>query len=139
MEYSPHEVRPLLVRALLPVAIVVLAASHAAAQDPVVPDPSELAPGGVGMVIGHRDGHLTIMQVLPSMSAARAGLREGDRVVRIEQTPTRPLLLVQAASQLRGEPGTEVTVWVSRERKRGRWSRPRAYRLVRELLPQVMP
>lgn len=143
MEYSVHEVRPLLVRApsaLLPIALVALLASSASAQNPLAPpEPPELGSAGLGMVIAHRDGHLTIVEVLPSMPAERAGLRAGDRIVRIEQTAARPLLLYQAGGALRGEPGTEVTVWVSRERKRGRWSRPRAYRMLRELLPQLTP
>jgi C-terminal processing protease CtpA/Prc len=137
MEYPRVRVRPLLMRHVscsLVLALGVTIASAASAQIP-----TELGPAGLGMVIGHVEGHLTVMRVLPEMSAGRAGLREGDRIVRIDGAPTRQLLLIEAGGRLRGEAGTEVTVWISRERKPGRWSRPRAYRVVRELLPEVPP
>jgi C-terminal processing protease CtpA/Prc len=123
-----------MLRALATFALVVAAGAEAEAQAPF-----ELGTGGVGMVIGYRDSYLVVIRVIPGMAAERAGIRDGDRIVRIDQTSTRRLMLVDAGSRLRGEPGTQVTVVIARERKPGRWSRGRALRIVREQLPEIPP
>lgn len=68
--------------------------------------------GGVGLVIGVREDALTVITPVEESPAARAGILSGDRIIRIEGLPTDRLTLHEAVKQLRGQPGTEVTVTV---------------------------
>ena len=71
--------------------------------------------GGLGIEIGIRDGVLTVISPIDGTPAALAGLKPGDRVVKIEGELTRGLSLSDAVKKLRGEPGTKVTITVWRE------------------------
>ena len=68
--------------------------------------------GGVGLVIGVREGALTVVSPMDGTPAARAGILPGDRIMRIEGTSTERLGLQEAVKLLRGEPGTEVTMTI---------------------------
>ncbi len=71
--------------------------------------------GGLGIEISIRDGLLTIVTPLEDTPAWRAGLRPGDRIVKIEDQLTKDLSLSDAVKKLRGDPGTKVTITVLRE------------------------
>ncbi|MBM4353765.1 MAG: PDZ domain-containing protein [Deltaproteobacteria bacterium] len=75
--------------------------------------------GGLGIVISVRSGKLTVMSVMAGTPAARAGLLKGDVIRRIDQESTVNLLVNEAVSRLRGKPGTQVTLWISREGEDG--------------------
>jgi carboxyl-terminal processing protease len=68
--------------------------------------------GGVGLVIGVRDAALTVIAPMDGTPAARAGIKPGDRIMRIEGMSTEKLGLQEAVKFLRGEPGTEVNLSV---------------------------
>jgi carboxyl-terminal processing protease len=87
--------------------------------------------GGLGIVISIRDQLLTIMRPMPDTPAGRAGLKRGDRVLKINNESTLNMPLDDAVKRLRGKAGTEVTVWVSREGPEG-WAGTRKFVLVRE-------
>ena len=87
--------------------------------------------GGLGIVISIRDQLLTIMRPMPNTPAGRAGLKRGDRVMKINNESTLNMPLDDAVKRLRGKPGTEVTVWLSREGPDG-WAGTRKFVLVRE-------
>lgn len=74
--------------------------------------------GGVGIVIGLRDGALTVIAPIEDTPAFRAGILAGDRIVEIDGAPTEGLDVESASRQLRGEPGTKVTIRVVRGRTR---------------------
>ncbi len=71
--------------------------------------------GGLGIEIGIKDGFLTIIAPIEDTPAHRAGLLAGDKIVKIEEDPTKDMTVMDAVKRLRGEPGTEVTIWVARE------------------------
>jgi carboxyl-terminal processing protease len=71
--------------------------------------------GGLGIEIGIKDGILTIIAPIEDTPADRAGLMAGDKIVKIEDDPTKDLTVMDAVKRLRGEPGTKVTIWVARE------------------------
>ncbi len=71
--------------------------------------------GGLGIEISIRDGLLTIVTPIEDTPAWKAGLKPGDRIVKIEKDLTRDMTLSQAVKKLRGDPGTKVHITVLRE------------------------
>lgn len=67
---------------------------------------------GIGVQVSDRDGHLQITSPLFDTPAWRAGLRAGDRILKIGDTSTRGLSLDEAVRLMTGEEGTEVTITV---------------------------
>ena len=70
--------------------------------------------GGLGIVIGIRKGQLTVLKPMPGTPAAGAGIKAGDRIVRIEKESTVNMMLNDAVSRLRGDPETKVEIWIQR-------------------------
>jgi carboxyl-terminal processing protease len=68
--------------------------------------------GGVGLVIGVREDALTVVSPMDGTPAARAGIKPGDRIVRIEGSAAEQLGLQEAVKLLRGEPGTDVRLTI---------------------------
>lgn len=71
--------------------------------------------GGLGIEISIRDGLLTIISPLEDTPAYKAGIKAGDRIVKIDNVSTKNSTLVDAVKKLRGKPGTEVTLMILRE------------------------
>jgi carboxyl-terminal processing protease len=71
--------------------------------------------GGIGIEIGVREGILTVIAPIEDTPAWRAGLKAGDKIVKIDGDVTRDLTLDDAVKKLRGEPGDEVSITVIRE------------------------
>jgi carboxyl-terminal processing protease len=70
--------------------------------------------GGVGFVIGMRDGNLTVMKVLKGTPAQRAGIKAKDVITRIDEQSTVNLDLQEAVDRLRGPPKTKVAITLVR-------------------------
>jgi carboxyl-terminal processing protease len=85
--------------------------------------------GGLGIVISMRDDVLTVMNPMPGTPAGRAGLKRFDRIVKINAEATLNMPLDDAVKRLRGDPGTKVTIYVTRE---GEWQGTRPFELTRE-------
>src|SRR5205807_1164719 len=68
--------------------------------------------GGLGILIGLRKGELTVIKPYPGTPAWNAGIRAGDRIIRIDRESTVNMLINDAVSRLRGEPDTKVEIWV---------------------------
>ncbi|MCB0272568.1 MAG: PDZ domain-containing protein [Bdellovibrionales bacterium] len=71
--------------------------------------------GGLGIVIGFRDGQLTVISPIDDTPAARAGIEAGDRITKIEKEPTIGMSLTEAVSRMRGPRGTQVTISIMRD------------------------
>jgi carboxyl-terminal processing protease len=85
--------------------------------------------GGLGFVIGMRDGNLTVMKVLKGTPAQRSGIRAKDVISRIEEQSTINMDVQDAVDRLRGKPGTRVNVTVSKP-----GTEPRKLAIVREVI-----
>jgi carboxyl-terminal processing protease len=70
---------------------------------------------GVGMEIGMRDDVLTVIAPLPETPAERAGIRAGDKLVKIDGTVTDGMNVDEAVLKIRGEKGTTVNLTIFRE------------------------
>ncbi|MFH0777859.1 MAG: S41 family peptidase [Candidatus Eisenbacteria bacterium] len=71
--------------------------------------------GGLGIVIGVRDGYLTVVAPMEGTPADRMGMRSFDRVVEIDGESTDGMTLDEAVSKMRGPEGTQVVLKVLRE------------------------
>ena len=70
---------------------------------------------GVGMEIGMRNNVLTVIAPLKNTPAYRAGLKAGDKILKINDTLTSNLTVEEAIRLIRGPKGTEVKLLISRE------------------------
>lgn len=86
--------------------------------------------GGVGAVISQRRGKVYIMEPYENMPAQRAGFKAGDEILQIDNTRMEGANSQRASELLKGEPGTEVTITVSREGTK----KPIKHSIVRELV-----
>lgn len=71
--------------------------------------------GGLGIEITIKDELLTIITPIDDTPAFMAGLKSGDRIVKIDGEMTRGITISDAVKKLRGKPGTEVKLTVLRE------------------------
>lgn len=71
--------------------------------------------GGIGAEIGVRKETLTIIAPLRGSPAERAGLKAGDKILKINSTTTADLSLDEAVSFIRGPIGTKVALTIVRE------------------------
>ncbi len=70
---------------------------------------------GIGATVNMIEGELTIVRPLPNSPALEAGLREGDVILEVDETPIKGLSLLEAVSLIRGPEGTVVRLLVRRE------------------------
>jgi len=75
--------------------------------------------GGVGMEITLKDGLVTVVSPLEDTPAWNAGIKAGDKIVKIDDKIIKDYTLTDTVRLLRGEPGTEVkiTAWRQKEKK----------------------
>lgn len=71
--------------------------------------------GGLGIEVTLRDGLLTVVSPIEDTPAARAGIKPGDQIIKIEDEVTKDLSLLEAVKRLRGLKGTKVKISVRRE------------------------
>jgi carboxyl-terminal processing protease len=86
--------------------------------------------GGLGIVISIRNGMLTVVSPIDDTPASRAGLRAGDRIVKIGNESTVNMTLNEAVNRLRGEPRTKVTLWIARNG----WPEPKRFTITRAII-----
>ncbi|MEK7505090.1 MAG: S41 family peptidase [Patescibacteria group bacterium] len=70
--------------------------------------------GGVGIEVDLVDGVPTVIAPLEDSPAQKAGVLPKDRILKINDTPTKDLPLERAISLIRGEIGTAVTLTMGR-------------------------
>jgi carboxyl-terminal processing protease len=71
--------------------------------------------GGVGVEISLKDGILTVITPMIGTPAETAGVRSGDKIVKIDGNITKNITLSEAVKRMRGKPGSTVTLTVWRE------------------------
>jgi len=86
--------------------------------------------GGLGIVISLRDGQLTVISPIDGTPASKKGLKTMDRITRIGEESTVNMSLTDAVNMLRGEPGTDVDLWVLRKG----WDESRKFVITRAII-----
>jgi len=85
---------------------------------------------GVGMEIGIRKGELTVIAPLEGTPAQRAGLRAGDKIIKIDDTYTADLTTDEAVKLIRGPKDTKVVLTIFREG----WSQSKEFEITRDVI-----
>ena len=71
--------------------------------------------GGLGIEITVRGGILTVVSPIEDTPAAKAGVKPGDQIFKIEDEFTKDMTLVDAVKKMRGPRGTKITISIKRE------------------------
>jgi carboxyl-terminal processing protease len=70
---------------------------------------------GIGIEMSMEDGLVKVVSPIEGSPAFRAGLKPGDLITRIDDTPVKGLSVDQAVKRMRGEPKTQVKLSVFRK------------------------
>ena len=71
--------------------------------------------GGLGIVVGMRKGALTVIAPIDDTPAAKAGVKAGDIILKIDDKATLGMSIDEAVSLMRGKPGTPITLTLVRK------------------------
>lgn len=69
---------------------------------------------GVGMELGVREGKLTVVSPIKGAPADKAGIKAGDVILKINDTPSIDFSTDEAVKLIRGKAGTKVTLTLER-------------------------
>lgn len=69
---------------------------------------------GIGAQIDLKDNQLQVVAPISGSPAEKAGLRAGDWIVKIDETPTDGMTVEKAVDTIRGPKGTAVTIGIIR-------------------------
>lgn len=86
--------------------------------------------GGLGMEIGSEDGFVKIISPIEDTPAERAGIKSGDYIVKIDGVSTRGLTVSEAVKKMRGKPGTNIELTISRKDS----NKPLTFKLTRAII-----
>nr|VFJ93494.1 MAG: carboxyl-terminal processing protease [Candidatus Kentron sp. H]VFJ94306.1 MAG: carboxyl-terminal processing protease [Candidatus Kentron sp. H]VFK00938.1 MAG: carboxyl-terminal processing protease [Candidatus Kentron sp. H] len=71
--------------------------------------------GGLGIEIGLEDGLVKVIAPIDDTPAKRAGMKAGDLIIRLDETPVKGMKLNEAVKIMRGKPGTKITLTILRD------------------------
>lgn len=70
--------------------------------------------GGIGVEITMEDGLIKVISPLDDSPAFKAGIRAGDLIVRVGETPIYGMSIFKAVDLIKGDPGTKVDLTIRR-------------------------
>jgi len=70
--------------------------------------------GGVGLMVGMKDGQMTVIAPMDDTPGARAGILSGDRITKVEGKSVDKMDLPDVVKMLRGDPGSTVSLTIQR-------------------------
>ncbi len=86
--------------------------------------------GGLGIEITLDGGVLTVVSPIEDTPAFKAGIKPGDKIIKINGESTKNITLHNAVKQMRGPKGTKVNITVMREG----WTKFRDFTLTRDII-----
>ncbi|MCK5511400.1 MAG: S41 family peptidase [Thermodesulfovibrionia bacterium] len=86
--------------------------------------------GGLGIKISIKDEILTVISPIEDTPAYRAGVKAGDKIIKINKESTKNMNLHDAVTKLRGPKGTSVTITILREEL----EKPKEITIVRDII-----
>lgn len=86
--------------------------------------------GGIGIQIGIKDGVLTVIAPIEDTPAFKAGIKSGDKIIKIDGQPTKDMNINDAVSKMRGPKGKPVKLTIQREG----WKELKDITIVRDII-----
>jgi carboxyl-terminal processing protease len=71
--------------------------------------------GGLGIEVGMEDGFVKVVSPIEDTPAFRAGVKPGDLIIKLDDTPVKGMSLNDAVKKMRGKPNTNITLTISRK------------------------
>ncbi|MDE2441150.1 MAG: S41 family peptidase [Betaproteobacteria bacterium] len=86
--------------------------------------------GGLGIEVGMEDGLVKVVSPIEDTPAYRAGVKAGDLIFKLDDTPVKGLTLSEAVKKMRGKPKTPIKLSIIRKGE----SKPIELTLIREVI-----
>ena len=71
--------------------------------------------GGLGIEVGMEDGFVKVVSPIEDTPAYKAGLKPGDLIIKLDDTPVKGLTLNDAVKKMRGKPKTQIRLTIARK------------------------
>ncbi|MCZ6802601.1 MAG: S41 family peptidase [Proteobacteria bacterium] len=71
--------------------------------------------GGLGIEVAMEDGFVKVISPIDDTPAARAGIKAGDLIIRLDDKSVKGMALNDAVKLMRGKPGSDIVLTVVRE------------------------
>jgi len=86
--------------------------------------------GGLGIEVGMEDGFVKVVSPIEDTPAYRAGIKPGDLIIKLDETPVKGMSLNDAVKRMRGKPKTPIKLTVVRKGE----AKPLEFTLVRDVI-----
>ncbi|RUM93527.1 MAG: peptidase S41 [Thiothrix sp.] len=86
--------------------------------------------GGLGIEVGMEDGFVKVISPIDDTPAQRAGVKTGDLIIRLDDTPVKGMTLNEAVNIMRGKRGSPIVLTIVREGE----DKPLKIKIVRDVI-----
>jgi len=86
--------------------------------------------GGLGIEVGMEEGLVKVVSPIEDTPAYRAGVKAGDLIFKLDDTPVKGLTLSEAVKKMRGKPKTPIKLGILRKGE----TKPLEITLIREVI-----
>jgi carboxyl-terminal processing protease len=86
--------------------------------------------GGLGIEVGMEDGLVKVISPIEDSPAYKAGIKSGDLIVKLDDTPVKGMTLNDAVKRMRGKPDTPIVLSVYRKNE----TKPLSFTLIRAII-----
>ena len=70
--------------------------------------------GGLGIEVGTEEGFIKVISPIDDTPAQKAGIKAGDLIIKLDDTPVKGISLNDAVKLMRGKPGTTIKLTIIR-------------------------
>ena len=84
--------------------------------------------GGLGIEVGMEDGFVKVISPIEDTPAFKAGIKSGDLIIKLDETPIKGMTLNDAVKRMRGKPKTSIVLTIARKGE----TKPLVVTIVRE-------
>ena len=86
--------------------------------------------GGLGIEVGMEDGLVKVVSPIEDSPAFTAGIKSGDLIMKLDDTPVKGMTLNDAVKRMRGKPDTNIVLTVLRKNE----AKPLTFTLTRAII-----